>query len=116
MAKISSGVKFSFAEVYKAVKKIPKGKVATYGQVAAYLSHPRAAQAVGWALAICDPLVVPWQRVVAKDGWLTIINEHLPADLQATLLKREGARVKRQPNGMWQVVDFEKRLWKPKIN
>lgn len=102
-----------FERVYKLVKKIPKGKVATYGQVAALLGTPRAAQAVGWALAVCDPGVVPWQRVIGKDGWLTIANEHLPADLQAAMLKREGLKLGRE-NNLWQVKNFQEALWRPR--
>lgn len=76
------------------------------------LGSPRAAQAVGWALAVCDPKVVPWQRVVGKDGWLTIVNEHLPADLQAQLLEREGVAVEKS-SGTWQVKRLTDFLWKP---
>jgi methylated-DNA-protein-cysteine methyltransferase-like protein len=101
-----------FSRVYAAVQKIPRGRVATYGQVAAVLGSPRAAQAVGWALAVCDPKVVPWQRVVGKDGWLTIVNEHLPADMQAQLLEREGVAIEKE-NGVWRVVNFPNFLWKP---
>lgn len=101
-----------FSRVYAAVQKIPRGRVATYGQVAAVLGSPRAAQAVGWALAVCDPKVVPWQRVVGKDGWLTIVNEHLPADMQAQLLEREGVAVEKTPT-IWRVKSIEKVLWVP---
>ena len=101
-----------FNRVYAAVQKIPAGKVATYGQIAAVLGTPRAAQAVGWALAVCDPRVVPWQRVVGKDGWLTIVNEHLPADMQAMMLEHEGLHLK-QANGVWKIIDFQEKLWEP---
>ena len=97
------------------VKRIPVGRVATYGQVATVLGTPRAAQAVGWALAVCDPAAVPWHRVVGKDGCITIVNEHLPADVQAHLLKQEGISVKKTDT-LWQVKDVEKVLWEPKQN
>lgn len=113
MSTISKKPGSFFARVYAAVQKIPAGRVATYGQVAAVLGSPRAAQAVGWALAVCDPRVVPWQRVVGKDGWLTIVNESLPADMQATLLKREGVPVVKTET-IWKVKDIEKKLWQPK--
>lgn len=102
-----------FERVYKLVKKIPKGRVATYGQVAALLGTPRAAQAVGWALAVCDSSTVPWQRVVGRDGWLTIVNEHLPADLQAAMLKREGLKLVHHDN-LWQIKNFPEALWRPR--
>ena len=55
--------------VYEVVKKIPKGEVATYGQIARVLSQPKAARAVGAALAKnTDPQRVPCHRVVRSDG------------------------------------------------
>ena len=56
--------------VYQLVKSIPKGRVMTYGQVAALLGRPRAAQYVGWALHWSDQKVVPYQRVVNRFGEL----------------------------------------------
>jgi methylated-DNA-protein-cysteine methyltransferase-like protein len=99
-----------FHRVYAIVKKIPPGRVATYGQAAAILGSPKSAQAVGWALAVCDPATVPWHRVVGKDGWITIVNEHLPADVQAHLLKQEGISVKKTGT-LWRVRDIERVLW-----
>ena len=60
-----------FARVYDAVRAIPRGRVATYGQVAAYLGVPRGARAVGWALRALSPALersVPWHRVVGAGG------------------------------------------------
>lgn len=101
-----------FERVWEAVRKIPRGQVATYGQVAAYLGSPRAAQAVGWALAVCDPAVVPWQRVVGKGGYLTITNDHLSADLQRSLLEREGHEFKKR-DSLWVVENLGASLWRP---
>ena len=60
-----------FDEVYEVVKAIPKGKVATYGQIASLLNAPRASRAVGYALH-ANPLpgVVPCHRVVNRFGQL----------------------------------------------
>jgi methylated-DNA-protein-cysteine methyltransferase-like protein len=60
-----------FARVYARVRRIPRGRVATYGQVALWLGVPRGARAVGWALRALDPRLqrqVPWHRVVGSGG------------------------------------------------
>jgi methylated-DNA-protein-cysteine methyltransferase-like protein len=60
-----------FARVYAAVRAIPRGRVATYGQVAAFVGVPRGARAVGWALRALSPArerSVPWHRVVGAGG------------------------------------------------
>src|SRR5262250_2627694 len=57
--------------VYRLVRRVPRGKVVTYGQVAAILGQPRAARAVGMALgALRGPLLhlVPWHRVINAAG------------------------------------------------
>ena len=99
--------------VFAMVKRIPKGRVATYGQIAALVGSPRAAQAVGWALHALDGKTsqdVPWPRVVNKAGYLSIMNLEHAADEQAFLLQKEGVKVVKR-DGMW-YVDLEKYLWK----
>ena len=56
-----------FARVYDLVKRIPRGKCATYGQLAWMLGAPRAARQVGWAMRKC-PDELPWHRVIKADG------------------------------------------------
>lgn len=59
------------ARVYDVVRSIPAGYVATYGQVAALVGHPRNARGVGFALhANPEPGVIPCHRVVFRDGSL----------------------------------------------
>ncbi len=61
-----------FNRVYEAVKTIPEGKVATYGQIAAVCGAPRAARAVGWALHVNpDDSAIPCFRVVNRNGGLS---------------------------------------------
>jgi len=61
----------SFAKgVYDIVAQIPKGNVASYGQIAKMLGKPRGAREVGWAMRHC-PEGLPWQRVVMADGSIT---------------------------------------------
>lgn len=58
-------------KVYEIVRRIPYGRVMTYGQIAALLGIPRAARAVGWALhAVPSGAKVPCQRVVNRNGGL----------------------------------------------
>ena len=60
-----------FERVYDAVRAIPRGRVATYGQVAQLVGVPRGARAVGWALRALGgraERTVPWHRVVGAGG------------------------------------------------
>lgn len=57
-------------KVFSQVKKIPKGKVSTYGQVALLLGKPRGAREVGWMLHSNDRVDVPCHRVVDRNGRL----------------------------------------------
>lgn len=59
-----------YQQVYDTVKKVPLGKVTSYGQIARVLGRPRSAREVGRAMRIC-PDTVPWQRVVMADGTIT---------------------------------------------
>ncbi len=80
-----------FDEVYEVVKAIPKGKVATYGQIASLLNAPRASRAVGYALH-ANPLpgVVPCHRVVNRFGQLAPAFAFGGREVQAELLAKEG--------------------------
>ena len=81
-----------FARVYAAVRAIPRGRVATYGQVAAILGVPRGARAVGWALRALSPNVkpkVPWHRVVGAGGRISPRAGPGP-ELQRRRLRAEG--------------------------
>src|SRR2546425_7278649 len=69
--KPSSGPPAFYRLVYRLVRRIPRGRVVTYGQVAAMLGRPRGGRAVGTALgALRGPLLdlVPWQRVIDAAG------------------------------------------------
>jgi methylated-DNA-protein-cysteine methyltransferase related protein len=82
-----------FERVYRVVRRIPRGRVASYGQVAALLGQPRAARTVGWALSSLTPAGVrdvPWHRVINSAGRISISRMDLSADLQRRLLEEEG--------------------------
>ncbi len=80
--------------VYALVKKIPKGRVATYGQLAKLLGMPRHARHVGFALAAMPATVkIPWHRVVNAQGMISMRLKHWQSgsdDLQRILLEAEG--------------------------
>jgi methylated-DNA-protein-cysteine methyltransferase-like protein len=62
-----------FDAILKTVRRIPKGKVATYGEVAAASGHPGAARQVVWALRAGKN--VPWHRVVGAKGTILLKGE-----------------------------------------
>ncbi len=79
----------SFKEdVYKVVKKIPKGSVMTYKEVAEAMGHPRAARAVGTILKMNQDSSVPCHRVIRSDGKLGGYNGFQGKKIE--LLKKEG--------------------------
>ncbi len=94
--------------VYRLVRRVPRGKVVTYGQVAAILGQPRGARAVGLALsALRPPLLdlVPWQRVINAAGRCSH-RDGLGAARQRELLEREGVRFDRRGT-----VDLRRARW-----
>ncbi len=97
-----------FKEVYDAVRLIPFGKVATYGQIAALIGRPRAARQVGWALHVNpEPGVIPCHRVVNRFGHLAPAFAFGGQEVQKSLLQSEGVEVRKDLT-----VDLEKYLWK----
>ena len=83
-----------FEKVYLAVSAIPRGRVATYGEVARLLGTPRGARAVGWALRALPPELekrVPWHRVVGAGGRISL-RAGLGPELQRRRLCAEGIR------------------------
>lgn len=97
----------TFQKIYAVVKKIPRGKVATYGQIAAYAGNPRWSRVVGFALHVNpDPEHIPCYRVVNRMGEVSSAFAFGGANHQAELLEREGVRF--LENGR---VDMEHFLW-----
>jgi methylated-DNA-protein-cysteine methyltransferase-like protein len=95
--------------VYRVVRRVPRGKVVTYGQVAAILGQPRGARAVGMALAALRPPLlglVPWQRVINAAGRCSH-RDGFSAAVQRDLLEREGVRFDRRGK-----VDLRRCRWK----
>jgi methylated-DNA-protein-cysteine methyltransferase-like protein len=80
--------------VFRLVRKIPRGQVATYGQIAAILGYPRAARAVGYAMRHCEA-GVPWHRVVNASGGISLRGNVSGMLTQRVLLEQEGVPVRR---------------------
>jgi methylated-DNA-protein-cysteine methyltransferase-like protein len=76
------------------VRRVPRGRVVTYGQVAALVGAPRAARAVGQAMRVC-PAGVPWHRVVNGQGTVSPRGDGSGALSQRLLLEAEGVRFAR---------------------
>jgi len=93
-------------KVYSYVAQIPKGRVMTYGQLAALAGHPYAARVVGGIAHWGNP-ELPWQRVVKKSGSLA---EGYPGGLSGhkQVLEAEGVEVSDDYR-----VDVERLLWWP---
>jgi methylated-DNA-protein-cysteine methyltransferase-like protein len=83
-----------YIAVWAWVRKIPKGRVASYGQIATALGSPRAARAVGYAMfALIEAprdKPVPWHRVLNAKGEISIGGALHRPDLQRKLLESEG--------------------------
>ena len=81
----------TFDKIYNAVKQIPYGKVATYGQIAAMCGNPRLARVVGYALHNNPaPMVIPCHRVVNREGRVAAAFAFGGGDTQRALLEAEG--------------------------
>lgn len=82
-----------FERVYKIVRTIPRGRVATYGQIARLAGKPHAARMVGWAMSSSSPKQpVPWHRVVGAGGRVVIAKAIQYSQIQKNLLQREGIK------------------------
>jgi methylated-DNA-protein-cysteine methyltransferase-like protein len=94
----------SFAEaVYRAVRRVPPGRVATYGDIARLLGRDHGAREVGWALAACGDPRVPCHRIVDRNGRLA---PHFAT--QRALLEDEGVTFADER------VDLESHRWSPR--
>ena len=97
-----------FEKIYKVVRKIPRGKVATYGQIAALAGNPRWARVVGYALHVNpDPSEIPCSRVVNRQGKASAAFAFGGENMQIQLLSADGVEF---VDGH---VNMEKYLWRP---
>jgi len=99
-----------FELVYEVARQIPKGKVTSYGAIAASLGTKSSARMVGWAMNGAGKVKpkVPAHRVVNRIGMLSGKHHFSPPGSMEKSLKKEGIKVKND-----KIVDFEKHFWDP---
>ncbi len=98
-----------FEKVYEVTRKIPYGRVTSYGAIAKYLGAARSARMVGWAMnASHYDDSIPAHRVVNRLGLLTGKHHFDGTNLMQQLLESEGIIIKDA-----NIVDFEDVFWDP---
>jgi len=99
-----------FELVYEVARQIPKGRVTSYGAIAACLGTRLSARMVGWAMNGAGRVKpkVPAHRVVNRVGLLSGKHHFKPTGLMEKLLKKEGIKVKND-----KIVNFQEVFWDP---
>jgi methylated-DNA-protein-cysteine methyltransferase-like protein len=99
-----------FDLVHDVARQIPKGRVTSYGAIAACLGTRLSARMVGWAMMAVPHAKkpVPAHRVVNRNGLLTGRHHYTPPEKMQLLLEKDGVKVKDN-----QVVDFARLFWDP---
>ena len=95
-------------KIYRIVRRIPRGMVMTYGQIATILGNGYTARTVGHAMKVCDTDTVPWQRVINSRGACSTGRLTIPINLQQQMLEAEGVIF--SPKGL---CDLDGYLWDP---
>ncbi|MEZ4805639.1 MAG: MGMT family protein [Bacteroidia bacterium] len=98
-----------FNQVFEVVKLIPKGRVTSYGAIAAFLGTKSSSRMVGWAMNHSHNLNenIPAHRVVNRNGLLTG-KGHFNGVSMEDRLKNEGIQIEND-----QVKEFDKLFWDP---
>jgi methylated-DNA-protein-cysteine methyltransferase-like protein len=102
--------KVSYRNIYRVVRRIPRGRIATYGQVAELAGLGPHARQVGYALhSLPDGEAVPWHRVVNAQGRVSPRAEPGGDQIQRQLLEREGVRFDERDR-----IDLARYRWRPR--
>ncbi len=101
-----------YDQVHQVVRLIPKGRVSSYGAIAAYLGSAGSSRMVGYAMNTAHTTFppVPAQRVVNRNGLLTGKFHFGSADMMQQLLENEGVKIEND-----KVLDFKNIFWDPAI-
>lgn len=95
-----------FDVVQAIVRRVPRGKVATYGQISRMIGGRLTPVGVGWAIRAAPEGAIPWQRVVNSRGGVST-DDHHPG-LQRAMLEKEGVKF-----GKDGLIDLKKHGWDP---
>lgn len=109
----------AYADILETVRCIPRGRVATYGQVAGIAGYPRGARLVGMMLQrLPAGTRIPWHRVINAQGRLSFPRSSEHYRLQRSKLEREGVRFKGEriplERYQWEQTGLDSLLWKPR--
>jgi methylated-DNA-protein-cysteine methyltransferase-like protein len=106
----SGGGGSTHERILAVVRRIPRGRVATYGQIAALAGMARQPRLVGYALHALQPGTrVPWHRVVNARGMVSVRSRGTAASKQQILLEREGIRFDERG-----CISLDRYRWRPK--
>ncbi len=97
-----------FKDIYDVARLIPRGRVTSYGAIAAYLGMKSGARMVGWAMNGSHGMKVPAHRVLNRLGMLSGKHHFGHPKRMQELLEKEGIKVKND-----RVLDFRKLFWDP---
>jgi methylated-DNA-protein-cysteine methyltransferase-like protein len=94
--------------IKEVIKSIPRGKVATYGQIAAFAGNPRGARQVVRILHACSKSEkLPWHRVINSQGKISL-KPGYGYETQRRLLEKEGIKF-----NLYHTIDMNKFQWSP---
>jgi methylated-DNA-protein-cysteine methyltransferase-like protein len=100
----------SYARIYSVVRRIPTGRVATYGQVAHLAGLPGHARQVGYALhALATDRPVPWHRVLNARGEVSLRRTPGAEEIQRAFLEEEGVEFDARGR-----VELNRYQWRPR--
>jgi methylated-DNA-protein-cysteine methyltransferase-like protein len=105
--KSDEGAISPFERVWRLVVRIPRKRVATYGQLSELVDRRLTPVGIGWAIRAAPDGAIPWHRVVSSKG--TISTDRFHSGLQRAMLEREGVRFRDDGT-----IDLAKYLWKPR--
>ncbi len=108
-------MKPEYRRIFRAVSDIPRGRVASYGQVAARAGLPGRARMVGRVLGYRTPgMELPWYRVLRADGRIAFPPGSQGFRKQVELLRREGVEVREgrvRMRDFGHAADLDRQLW-----
>ena len=96
-----------FVRVWALVRRIPRGRVATYGELSRMIDGRLTPVGVGWAIRAAGEGKIPWQRVVNARGGISTDGEH--PGLQRAMLEAEGVAFARDGT-----IDLARYGWRPR--